>query len=99
MEEKVYKSNKISLDLINQLKIAEMELGYIYVPVKTDQIDCKLAEYINWSTARPALKSLFTRESEGVYQFGSKRCNIKIDANKIFCRVGGGYLKIDEFVD
>jgi len=99
MEEKVYKSNKISLDLINQLKIAEMELGYIYVPVKTDAIDCKLAEYINWSTARPALKSLFTRESEGVYQFGSKRCNIKIDLNKIFVRVGGGYLMIDEFVD
>ena len=99
MEEKVYKSNKISLDLINQLKIAEMELGYIYVPVKTDTIDVKLAEYINWSTARPALKSLFTRESEGVYQFGSKRINIKIDGNKILCRVGGGYLKIDEFVD
>jgi hypothetical protein len=99
MEEKVYKSNKISLDLINQLKIAEMELGYIYVPVKTDAIDVKLAEYINWSTARPALKSLFTRESEGVYQFGSKRCNIKIDGNKILCRVGGGYLKIEEFVD
>ena len=76
-----------------------MELGYIYVPVKTDAIDCKLAEYINWSTARPALKSLFTRESEGVYQFGSKRCNIKIDLNKIMVRVGGGYLKIDEFVD
>ena len=99
MEEKVYKSNKISLDLINQLKIAEMQLGYIYVPVKTDTIDVKLAEYINWSTARPALKSLFTRESEGVYQFGSKRVNIKIDSSKILVRVGGGYLKIDEFVD
>jgi hypothetical protein len=99
MEEKVYKSNKISLDLINQLKIAEMQLGYIYVPVKTDSIDVKLAEYINWSTARPALKSLFTRESEGVYQFGSKRVNIKIDSSKILVRVGGGYLKIDEFVD
>lgn len=99
MEEKVYKSNKISLDLINQLKIAEMQLGYIYVPVKTDSIDVKLAEYINWSTARPALKSLFTRESEGVYQFGTKRVNIKIDSSKILVRVGGGYLKIDEFVD
>jgi hypothetical protein len=42
---------------------------------------------------------LFTRESEGVYQFGTKRCNIKIDNSKIFVRVGGGYLMIDEFVD
>ena len=46
MEEKVYKSNKISLDLINQLKIAEIELGYIYVPVKTDSIDVILAEVL-----------------------------------------------------
>lgn len=99
MEEKVYKSNKISLDLINQLKIAEMELGFVYVPVRTDNIDCRLAEYINWSTARPALKSLFTRESEGVYQFGSKRCNVKWEINKLMVRVGGGYLKIDEFVE
>lgn len=100
MEEKVYKSNKISLDLINQLKIAEMELGYIYTPVKTDAIDCKVAEYINWSTARPALRSLFTRENEGVYQFGTKKITIKLDANdRLMARVGGGYLNIDEFVD
>jgi len=76
-----------------------MELGYVYVPVKSDNIDCRLAEYINWSTARPALKSLFTRESEGVYQFGSKRCNVKWEINKLMVRVGGGYLKIDEFVE
>ena len=76
-----------------------MELGYVYVPVKTDNIDCRLAEYINYSTNRPALKSLFTRESEGVYQFGSKRCNVKWEINKLMVRVGGGYLKIDEFVE
>lgn len=77
-----------------------MELGYIYTPVKTDAIDCKLAEYINWSTARPALRSLFTREHEGVYQFGSKKCTMKLDAkDQLMVRVGGGYLNIDEFCD
>lgn len=91
MEEKVYKSNKISLDLIAQLKA--------YSPLKNDNVDCRLAEYINWSPVRPALVSLFTRESEGVYQFGSKRCNVKWEINKLMVRVGGGYLKIDEFVD
>ena len=60
MEEKVYKSNKISLELLKQLKEAEKEIAYlykysidlksnmqIYFPIKEDVIDRKLAEYIN----------------------------------------------------
>lgn len=39
------------------------------------------------------------RESEGVYQFGSKRVAVKVDNDKICIRVGGGYLSIDEFID
>ena len=39
------------------------------------------------------------RESEGVYQFGSKRVAIKVDKDKINVRVGGGFLSIDEFLD
>ena len=39
------------------------------------------------------------RESEGVYQFGSKRVHVKVDKDKINIRVGGGYLSIDEFLD
>ena len=39
------------------------------------------------------------RESEGVYQFGSKKVAIKVDKDKINVRVGGGYLSIDEFLD
>ena len=60
MEEKVYKSNKISLELLKQLKDAEIEIDClkqyiidlksriaVYLPVKEDLIDKKLAEYIN----------------------------------------------------
>ena len=56
MEEKVYKSNKTSIELVHQLKDAEMEIQslkeyvsrlkdriQVYVPVKSDEIDCKLA--------------------------------------------------------
>jgi hypothetical protein len=42
---------------------------------------------------------MFMRESEGVYQFGSKRVYVKIDKERINVRVGGGYLSIDEFLD
>lgn len=52
MEEKVYKSNKISLELLKQLKDAEVEIETLkqyvvdlkqrvstYIPVKNDKID------------------------------------------------------------
>ena len=39
------------------------------------------------------------RESEGVYQFGTKRVSVKVDMDRINIRVGGGYLSIDEFLD
>ncbi len=42
---------------------------------------------------------MFMRESEGVYQFGTKRVGIKVDKDKINIRVGGGFLSIDEFLD
>jgi len=39
------------------------------------------------------------RESEGVYEFGSRKVMVKVEGNKIQVRVGGGYLSIDEFLD
>ena len=60
MEEKVYKSNKISLELLKQLKDAEVEIETlkqyivdlkqrisVYIPVKNDKIDQRLALFIN----------------------------------------------------
>jgi len=71
----------------------------VYIPVKEDKVDRKIAEYINNYPDRQKLKILFMRETEGVYQFGSKRVMVKIDKDKINIRVGGGYLSIDEFLD
>lgn len=71
----------------------------VYIPVKDDKIDRKIAEYINNYPDRQKLKIMFMRESEGVYQFGSKRVGVKVDKDKINIRVGGGYLSIDEFLD
>ena len=46
------------------------------------------------------MKIMFLRESEGVYQFGSKRVYIKIEqGNQILVRVGGGYMFIRDFIE
>lgn len=71
----------------------------IYVPVKEDAIDRRIAEYLNNYPDRQKLKIMFLRESEGVYQFGQKRIAVRVDKDKINIRVGGGYLSIDEFID
>ena len=71
----------------------------VYIPVKDDQIDKRLAEYINNYPDRQKLKIMLMRESEGVYEFGSKRVYVRVDKNKINVRVGGGFLSIDEFLD
>ena len=39
----------------------------VYIPVKNDPVDKKLAEYINNYPDRQKLKIMFMRESEGVY--------------------------------
>ena len=111
-EEKTYKANKTSLDLFRHLKDSETEIetlkNYIielkqriavYIPIKDDPVDKKLAEFINNYPERSKLKIMFMRESEGVYQFGSKRVYVRVDKDKINIRVGGGYLSIDEFLD
>ena len=74
MEEKVYKSNKISLEVLKQLKDAEIEIASlqqyivdlkqriaVYIPVKEDSIDKKLAEYINNYPERQKLKIMFIK--------------------------------------
>lgn len=97
---------------MQQLKDAEQEVDTlkkyilelkariaVYIPVKGDATDMKLAEYINNYPDRQKLKIMFMRESEGVYEFGSKRVAVKVEKGKINVRVGGGYLSIDEFLD
>jgi len=80
LEQKIYKANLTSLELLKQLREAENEIetlrAYIvllkqrisvYIPVKDDQIDRKLAEYINNYPERSKLKIMFMRESDGIY--------------------------------
>ena len=112
IEEKCFQANQTSLELLQQVRDLEAELETlqvyimdlksriaVYIPVKSDAIDAKLAEYINNYPDRNKLKIMFMRESAGVYEFGSKRVMVKVERDKIQIKVGGGYLSIDEFLD
>ena len=96
LEEKCYDANKTSLELLATLRDTELEVetlkSYIidlkariavYIPVKDDPIDKKLAEYINNYPDRQKLKIMFMREQAGVYEFGSKRVMVKVEKDKI----------------
>jgi chromosome segregation ATPase len=112
LEEKVHKANSTSLTLLNKVKESEREIDIlkdyiyelksrvaIYIPVREDPIDKKLAEYINNYPDRSKFKIMFMRETSGVYLFGSRRIYVRVEKGKINIRVGGGYLTIDEFLD
>ena len=103
-ESKTYKANKTSLELLKQLKDSEVEVetlkNYIielkqriavYIPMKDDPVDKKLAEFINNYPERSKLKIMFMRESEGVYQFGTKRVYVRVDKDKINSKINGYY--------
>lgn len=80
MEEKVYKSNKISLELLKQLKDAEVEIDClkqyivdvksrlgVYIPTREDDLDKRLADYLNNHPQPKRLKVPLIRESQGIY--------------------------------
>lgn len=72
----------------------------VYIGHSQDMIDTQLTNFLTQYPEREKMKILFLRESEGVYQFGQRRVNIKLEkGNTIKVRVGGGYMHIDEFLD
>mmetsp|Transcript_45883 Transcript_45883/g.60821 ORF Transcript_45883/g.60821 Transcript_45883/m.60821 type:complete len:141 (+) Transcript_45883:302-724(+) len=112
LEARILATNKTSLDLLKSVRDLELEnstlRNYIvdlkarvavYVPMKDDPIDARVAEYINNFPDRNKLKIMFMRDSAGVYTFGTKKVKVEVNQGKIQIRVGGGYLSIDEFLD
>jgi hypothetical protein len=58
-----------------------------------------LADFLNEYPEKEKLKVMFVRIQPGVYSFGSKKVCIKIENGLINIRVGGGYMRIDEFLE
>jgi hypothetical protein len=111
MNDKVYETEKCLIYLKNvvadkedymiNLKKMILEMkdkASIYIPLSDDPVDKRIADWINSSNDPNKLTKLFIRERDGVYQFGSKRIYIKIENDKVFIRVGGGFLTLDEFL-
>jgi hypothetical protein len=73
--------------------------NYVYVPTKNDEIDKKLAEYINKSDIIKKSKCLFVREQEGVYSYFFKKVMMWVEENKLIIRVGGGFMSVDDFIE
>lgn len=42
---------------------------------------------------------MLLRVEPGVYTFGSRKVNLRLELSKLKVRVGGGYISIDEFLD
>ena len=76
-------------------KPVERKVGnQIYIPVKGDEIDERLADYINTYGSPVPWK----RISQGNYLYGSKKCNIKYMRQNLVIKVGGGTMIIEEFI-
>ena len=91
LEKKVYDSNQVSLELLGQIRNMQQEIEHlkvyavdlkarvaIYIPIKDDPVDEKLAQYVNDYPDRQKLKIMFLRESAGVYEFGTKRVEVRV---------------------
>lgn len=65
-----------------------------YRATKGDSVDEMLANVLNIKNCEIPI----SRVSEGWYMFGSKKIYTKIMNNKLVCRVGGGFMNMDEFI-
>lgn len=70
----------------------------IYQACKGDEVDQALADFLNNYHDKGNLQVMFIRLQPGVYSFGSKKVCIKVENGKIVVRVGGGYLRVNEFL-
>jgi len=90
-EEKEYEVNAM------RQVVAEVKRQYpVYSPKTEDPIDSALADYLNLRD-EPLLVP-FTRESAGVYLFGTRRVLVKFERSKLSVKVGGGFLPIEDFI-
>lgn len=68
-----------------------------YIPARGDFIDNQLANYLN-SSLTPC-EVPFVRIEPGIYLFGTKRVVLKVENVGICIRVGGGFIKLEDFIN
>ena len=61
------KDTELEVETLKQYVLDLKSRIAVYIPVRDDVIDRRLAEYINNYPDRQKLKIMFMRESEGIY--------------------------------
>lgn len=62
---------------------------------RKDSIDRSLEEY----HCGQGIKNNFIKLGRGLYEFGNRKVNVSMKNGTIVCRVGGGYVQIDDFLN
>lgn len=62
---------------------------------RKDSIDRSLEEY----HVGQGIKNNFVKLGKGLYEFGNRKVNVSMKNGTIICRVGGGYVQIDDFLN
>lgn len=62
---------------------------------RKDSIDRSLEEY----HVGQGIKNNFIKLGRGLYEFGNRKVNVSMKNGTIICRVGGGYVQIDDFLN
>ena len=62
---------------------------------RKDSIDRSLEEY----HAGQGVKNYFIKLARGLYEFGHRKVHVSMKNGTIICRVGGGYVQIDDFLN
>jgi hypothetical protein len=81
--------------------VAELQKARtVYVPASNDPVDTVMASFVNSHSQLPVS---FYRQDEGIYLFGTKRVFIKLEngnivSNSHTVRVGGGFMRLEEFM-
>ena len=78
--------------------LGELKKKYpVYFPVKEDNLDMALGNYLNGRDLGLAVP--FIREGGGVYFFGTRKILINYERQRLTVKVGGGFLPIEEFIN
>lgn len=62
--------------------------------IKNEDIDLMLDKYFS----SQGLDNNFIKVSSGLYFYGNRKINVSVKNENLVCRVGGGYMIIDEFI-
>lgn len=75
------------------------KMNFKYISYKDDPVDTKLADFINRADPDKRMKCLFVRDSNGHYNYFTRKVIMEVKNNNLILRVGGGYMSIDEFIE